>query len=191
MNILKKEYEKSMKGKCFVKTQIYESPCGLLMLGSLDGKLCLCDWHREELHDTVCQRLKRELKAEFEMGETEVTTEAVRELKEYFDHQRQEFDVPLLLVGTDFQKTVWRALMSIPYGKTASYGELARRIGRAEAVRAVANAIGANALSVFVPCHRVIGSNGSLTGFRGGIEAKRWLLGNVERTNSAILHLHF
>lgn len=165
-----------MKERCVVKTQIYESPCGLFILGSLDGKLCLCDWRGEGLRDFVCRRLKRELNAEFEMGETEVLAEAMRELDEYFAVQRKDFEVPLLLVGTDFQKMVWKELQNIPYGVTTSYGDVARRIGRPKAVRAVANAIGANGLAVFAPCHRVVGSNNSLTGFRGGIETKRWLL---------------
>lgn len=83
------------------------------------------------------------------------------------------FDVPLLFVGTDFQKTVWNELLNIPFGTTVSYGEMARRIGMPKAVRAVANANGANAMSIFVPCHRVIGSNRSLTGYGGGLEAKQ------------------
>ena len=86
------------------------------------------------------------------------------------------FDVPLLFVGTDFQKTVWNELLNIPFGTTVSYGEMARRIGMPKAVRAVANANGANAMSIFVPCHRVIGSNRSLTGYGGGLEAKRKML---------------
>ena len=105
-----------------------------------------------------------------------MTEEAARQLDEYFARQRREFDVPLLLVGTDFQKTVWRELLKIPFGVTFSYGDMARRIGKPGAVRAVANANGANSISVFVPCHRVIGSDNSLTGYGGGLDAKRMLL---------------
>ena len=101
---------------------------------------------------------------------------AVAQLDEYFAGQRLKFDVPLLFVGTEFQKTVWNELLKIPFGKTISYGELARRIGMPKAVRAVANAIGANVMSIFVPCHRIIGSNRSLSGYRGGRLAKRKLL---------------
>ena len=101
---------------------------------------------------------------------------AVAQLDEYFAGQRSVFDVPLLFLGTDFQKRVWRELLDIPYGTTVSYVEMARRIGMPKAVRAVANANGANIISIFAPCHRVIGSNHSLTGYRGGLEAKRALL---------------
>ena len=84
--------------------------------------------------------------------------------------------MPLLFAGTDFQQAVWRQLLEIPYGQTISYGEMARRLGIPKAVRAVANANGANAICLFAPCHRVIGSNGSLTGFGGGLDAKKFLL---------------
>ena len=97
-------------------------------------------------------------------------------LDAYFRLERKSFDVPLLTVGTDFQKQVWDALQEIPYGKTCSYGELAERIGQPKAVRAVANANGANAISLFIPCHRIIGSDYSLTGYGGGLEAKKFLL---------------
>ena len=100
----------------------------------------------------------------------------MRQLDEYFAKKRKEFDLPLMFVGTEFQKSVWDALLSIPYGKTESYGALAARLGRPKSVRAVAGANGANAISIIVPCHRVIGSNHSLTGYGGGIEAKRYLL---------------
>lgn len=100
----------------------------------------------------------------------------MRQLDEYFAKERKEFDLPLMFVGTGFQKSVWNALLSIPYGKTESYGALAARLGRPTAVRAVAGANGANAISIIVPCHRVIGSDHSLTGYGGGIEAKKYLL---------------
>ena len=90
--------------------------------------------------------------------------------------QRTSFDLPLLFAGTDFQKRVWDLLLTIPYGKTLSYGELARQLGLPNATRAVANANGANAISIFAPCHRIIGSDGTLTGYGGGLAAKRFLL---------------
>lgn len=98
------------------------------------------------------------------------------QLDEYFAGQRREFDVPLMFAGTEFQKVVWDELMLIPHGRTTTYGELARRIGRPAAVRAIANAVGSNALSILVPCHRVIGADGALTGYAGGLPAKRHLL---------------
>lgn len=100
----------------------------------------------------------------------------VRQLAEYFAGRRREFDLPLAADGTAFQRAVWRVLATIPYGATISYAELARRIGNARASRAVGLANGANPLPIVVPCHRVIGSDGSLTGFGGGLELKRKLL---------------
>ncbi len=101
---------------------------------------------------------------------------AVQQLEEYFAGRRREFTLPLVLRGTDFQRAVWRRLAEIPYGRTATYGELARAIDRPNAARAVGAATGLNPLSVLIPCHRLVGSGGSLTGFAGGLEAKRWLL---------------
>lgn len=166
-----------MKGQNRIITGIYESPCGTLMLGSLADRLCLCDWHVGPEHNNrVNGRLCRMLGAELEDGFSPVIGSAITQLDEYFAGARREFDVPLLFTGTDFQQKVWAALLAIPYGQTVSYGDMARQIGSPGAVRAVANANGANAISIFVPCHRVIGSNGALTGYAGGLEAKEFLL---------------
>ena len=113
---------------------------------------------------------------------------AARELDEYFAGTRQAFDVPLHPSGTPFQLEVWGALLAIPYGQTVSYADIARRIRRPRAVRAVGAANGANPLSIFVPCHRVIGSHGDLTGYGGGLPAKRWLLAH-ERKHAPVPEL--
>jgi len=165
-----------MKVKDKIITYRYESPCGVLMLGSIGDNLCLCGWQVEKHRGHVDSRLKRLFHADFENGVSPTLEIAKTQLDEYFAGQRKEFDVPLLFAGTDFQKTVWSELLKIPYGKTISYGEMARRIGMPKAVRAVANANGANPMSIFAPCHRVIGSDGSLTGYGGGLEAKEYLL---------------
>jgi methylated-DNA-[protein]-cysteine S-methyltransferase len=102
--------------------------------------------------------------------------EVERELAEYFGGARRSFEIPLALAGTPFELEVWRALREIPYGETISYGELARRIGEPGGARAVGVANGRNPIAVIVPCHRVIGSNGALTGYGGGLERKRLLL---------------
>lgn len=99
-----------------------------------------------------------------------------RQLSEYFAGTRQEFDVPLRSEGTPFQQQVWRELARIPFGTTITYAELARRIGQPGASRAVGNANGRNPISILVPCHRVVGTNGTLTGYAGGVEKKQWLL---------------
>ena len=165
-----------MKEKNIIKVKRYESPCGVLLLGSFGDKLCLCDWQVEKHRGHVDRRLKRVLRAEFEEGTSEVIEKAASELDEFFAGKRKTFDVPLLFAGTDFQKNVWNELLKIPVGKTISYGEMAQHIGMPKAVRAVANANGANSLSIFAPCHRVIGSDRSLTGYGGGLPAKKFLL---------------
>ena len=175
--------------KKYIFVHRYTSPCGELLLGEFDNKLCLCDWVVERHHEKVVRRLERELGATVTergwkggnpaLGEAVgcgLLKQAKQQLDEYFAGSRREFDIPLLFVGTDFQKRVWNELLCIPYGHTVSYGEMARNIGMPSAVRAVANANGANAISIFAPCHRVIGSDGSLTGYGGGLEAKRFLL---------------
>ena len=106
---------------------------------------------------------------------------AQAELEEYFAGRRRAFSVPLSMHGTAFQMQVWRALMEIPYGKTATYGALARRIGRERACRAVGMANHVNPLPILVPCHRVVGANGQLTGYAGGLEMKKFLLELEER----------
>ena len=162
-------------------TRKYESPCGILLLGSFGDNLCLCDWQGEKHRGLVDKRLRRLLDAELVEGCSEVIDRAISELDEYFAGQRQEFDIPLLFAGTDFQKKVWNKLLEIPYGTTISYGEMARQIGMPKAVRALANANGTNSISIFAPCHRVIGSNNTLTGYGGGLAAKEYLL-NLENS---------
>lgn len=110
--------------------------------------------------------------------------DAVEQLAEYFAGERTEFDLPLEMEGTAFQRTVWSALREIPYGETCSYGEIARNIGSPAAFRAVGLANGHNPISIIVPCHRVIGANGSLTGYGGGLERKRLLL-DLEKSRMA------
>jgi methylated-DNA-[protein]-cysteine S-methyltransferase len=110
--------------------------------------------------------------------QSDATFAVVREqLGEYFAGERREFDVPIKLAGTPFQQRVWQELVRIPFGTTITYGELAERVGKPEASRAVGNANGRNPISILVPCHRVIGSNGKLTGYAGGVDKKKWLLG--------------
>lgn len=176
---LNKGYRKCkicMKEKNKITIYRYSSPCGVLMLGSYGDSLCLCDWQVERHRNHVDNRLKRILHAEFEEGVSLVIEKAIRQLDEYFAGKRREFDVPLLFVGTDFQKKVWNELLKVPFGQTISYGQMAAKIGMPKAVRAVANANGANSMSIFAPCHRVIGSDKSLTGYGGGLPAKEYLL---------------
>ncbi len=170
-----------------IRLQTYVSPCGELLLGSYADKLCLCDWTAGARHERVMARVQRYLKAPFLEEPSEITRQAALQLDEFFAGKRRAFDLPLLLAGTDFQQKVWRNLLKIPYGQTLSYRQTACLLGRPEAVRAIANANGANALSIVIPCHRVIGHNGSLTGYGGGLTAKRFLL-ELEGANPAVGH---
>jgi len=154
----------------------YDSPCGQLTLCSYRGKLCLCVWTAGKNAVATLRRVERALKTETEDGTSEVIKLAKKQLREYFTRQRRSFSVPYKLIGTEFQKMVWSSLANIHYGRTISYGEQARRLGMPKSARAVANANGANPLSIFLPCHRVVGSDKSLTGYGGGLEAKQYLL---------------
>ena len=156
--------------------QYHKTPYGELILGSFDEELCLCDWRYRKKRSTIDRRLEKNLNAGFIKGESKVLSQTVAQLNEYFNFERKTFDIPLLLVGTDFQKTVWNKLIKITYGKTASYMQLAKRVGNIKAVRPVASANGANAISIIVPCHRIIGSDGALVGYAGGLKAKQKLL---------------
>ena len=106
----------------------------------------------------------------------EILKRAEKQLTEYFEGNRKDFDLELSLEGTDFQKKAWNELANIPYGETISYKQQSERIGNVKAIRAVGGANGKNKISIILPCHRVIGKNGSLTGFAGGLDKKKWLL---------------
>ena len=159
-----------------INVQTHKSSVGELLLGSYDGKLCLADWKYRRMRTTIDKRLKKGLKAEYSEESSEVIEETIKQMKEYFANERQAFDIPMLMVGTEFQKSVWQGLIKIPYGTTASYLELSKNIGNEKAERAVASANGANAISILIPCHRIIGSNGDLVGYAGGLPAKKKLL---------------
>ena len=147
---------------CFLDT-----PIGELLLAGEDGALSMIGFPKGSM--------RREPEADWIFNEKPLA-DACEQLREYFAGERQAFDIPLQLNGTEFQVSVLKALQEIPYGQTASYGEIARRIGRPKAVRAVGAANGRNPIPIVVPCHRVIGSTGDLTGFGGGLDTKEALL---------------
>ncbi|WP_033441139.1 methylated-DNA--[protein]-cysteine S-methyltransferase [Saccharothrix sp. NRRL B-16314] len=144
-----------------------DSPVGPLTLVARGGVLCGL-YMTEQRHRPADDTFGPEDPSPFE--------DVTKQLAEYFDGARTSFDLPLELVGTPFQRTVWEALREIPHGETVSYGELAQRLGRPSAARAVGLANGRNPIGIIVPCHRVVGSSGSLTGYGGGLERKRQLL---------------
>ncbi len=162
-----------------INIEYFKTPVGELIIGSFDDQLCLCDWRYRKMRSAIDKRIQTGLNASYEEGDSEIIEETKFQLNEYFEGDRTTFDIPLLLVGSDFQKSVWNALIQIPFGKTETYLGLSKKLGNEKAIRAVATANGANAISILVPCHRVIGSDGGLVGYAGGLDAKKKLL-NIE-----------
>ncbi len=163
-----------------ILTATYDSPCGTILLGEYEGCLCMADWTGSRRHAANIRSLSARLSATFAESPSPVLTDAARWLDAYFGGGSPvEFPaVPALLpVGTPFRLAVWSLLLTVPYGHTCTYSSIAERLGRPSASRAVASAVGDNPLSIFIPCHRVIGADGSLTGYAGGLDAKRFLLG--------------
>ena len=159
-----------------IYTASYKSPVGELLLGVHNNQLCLCDWQYRKQRKTINQRICSGLQAEMQQGQHQIIDETIAQLEDYFNGKRKQFELPLLFVGTDFQQQIWQALQTIPFGQTTTYLQLSKQLGQANLVRAVANANGANAISIIVPCHRVIGANGDLVGYAGGLRAKKRLL---------------
>ena len=147
----------------------HDSPTGLLKLVASDSSLVAVWW---DLGDGLPPDLRHAVRD----NSHPVLLETARQLREYFDGTRRSFDLPLAPRGTDFQKKVWLCLRQIPYGQTRTYGDIARQLGTPSASRAVGAANGRNPIPIIVPCHRVIGSNGTLTGFGGGLHNKALLL---------------
>jgi len=163
--------------------QYYDTEIGKLILGSFEGRLCLVDFCHRRMRNTVDERIQRALDAEFVEQDSEVLQEARKQIDQYLEGERKEFDIPIMMVGTDFQKQVWRELLKVKYGETASYLDVAKRINNEKAVRAVASANGANAISLMIPCHRIIESDGGLGGYGGGLRVKKRLL-RIESENA-------
>ena len=159
-----------------INIQYFKTYFGELIIGSFNDSLCLCDWRYRKMRTSIDKRLKTKLRAEFVEEESSVVAHTKTQLNEYFKGERKVFDIPLLLVGSEFQKSVWNALLQIPYGITETYLGLSKSINNEKAIRAVASANGANAIAIIVPCHRIIGSDGSLVGYAGGLKTKLKLL---------------
>ena len=153
-----------------------ETPLGVMLLGAAEGKLCLAEFSDPARLEAQLRRVRRRLAATLVPGREAPIADAEAQLKEYFAGRRRHFDLPLLPAGTIMQRQVWETLLRIPYGETWSYGQVAAVIGRPQAARPVGQAVGANPISIIVPCHRVIGSNGTLTGYGGGMWRKQRLL---------------
>lgn len=163
-----------------------DTPIGALLAIADDAHLYLLEFMDAKRKEKEVQRLRRAPKVTIIRGKTLIIKQIETELAAYFAGNRLDFTVPIALLGTEFQNTVWRALMDIPFGETRSYEGVAQAIGRPTACRAVARANATNQLPIIVPCHRVINKDGGLGGYDGGIERKQWLLHHEKSLKAAL-----
>lgn len=161
------------------------SPSGKMIAGATDKGICFLMWQDEQRADRIIEGVKKNHRLPGEQGDSPSLDRLERQLADYFQGKRQDFDVPLDFAGSDFEKSTWRQLLKIPYGETRSYGQIAEIIGKPGASRAVGHANGANPIAVVIPCHRVIRSGGDLGGYGGGIDRKKWLL-ELESAQTAV-----
>jgi AraC family transcriptional regulator of adaptative response/methylated-DNA-[protein]-cysteine methyltransferase len=157
------------------------TPLGPMVAGATDEGVCLLEFADRRMLETQLERLQRRLGCEMAPGDHQHIDHLAGELKEYFAGTRKQFSIPLVVPGTDFQQLVWEKLCGIPYGQTRSYTDQARLIGQPIAVRAVARANGDNRIAIIIPCHRVIRSDGSLSGYGGGLWRKQFLIDHERR----------
>ena len=158
------------------------SPLGPFLAGATEEGICLLEFTDRRMLETQIKRLKKRLNSELLPGKSKFFEPLSQQLQEYFEGKRKDFSIPLITPGTNFQKAVWQELQTIPYGKTRSYEEQAQAINNPKAIRAVARANGDNRIAILIPCHRVIGKDGSMTGYGGKIWRKEYLL-ELERNN--------
>jgi len=159
-----------------LKYVFMNTPLGRMLAAEYEGQLCLLEFDNGKKAMEYLAELANRLKCNAVEENSPILHEVERQLKGYFQGDRREFEIPLLLIGSDFQKSVWSALQSIPRGQTTDYGSMASRIGKPQAVRAVGRANASNPIAIIVPCHRVIGKDGSLVGYGGELWRKKWLL---------------
>lgn len=164
------------KEKQVINLTRLETPLGTMFAGAVEQGICLLEFTDRKMLETELKSLSKSLNANIIQGANRHFDLLKQQLEEYFDGKRKEFTVPLFTVGTEFQQSVWKELQNIPYGSTRSYIQQATAMGKPAAVRAVANANGMNRIAIIIPCHRVIGEDGSPTGYGGGIWRKKWLL---------------
>lgn len=160
----------------FIFSSEIQTPIGRMIAFANHEGICLLEFIERKDLDKQTKNLQDALKSEIVKGKNEHLEKLDKQLSEYFSGKRKRFELPLIYTGTDFQKKVWKALLEISFGETTTYLALSNKIGDPKAIRAVAGANGANKMAILVPCHRVIGSDGSLTGYAGGLWRKQWLL---------------
>lgn len=170
------------KDKRIINITRLETPLGTMFAGAVEDGICLLEFTDRKMLETELKTIAKSLNANIIRGENRHFNLLKKELEEYFEGKRRAFTVPLFTIGTEFQKSVWEELQTIPYGSTRSYLQQANALGKPAAVCAVANANGMNRITIIIPCHRVIGEDGSPTGYGGGIWRKKWLL-DLEKEN--------
>ncbi|CAL2095925.1 Methylated-DNA--protein-cysteine methyltransferase [Tenacibaculum sp. 190524A02b] len=174
---------KQIKDKNIILINRLTTPLGPMFVCATDNGICLLEFVDRRMLETEFKDLQKLLKANIILGENEHIKQVKKEIKEYFEGVRKKFDVKLETPGTDFQNSVWNCLQQIEYGTTITYQKQAEKINKPKAIRAVASANGNNRTSIIIPCHRVIGKDGKMTGYGGGIERKKWLIEH-ERKNA-------
>jgi AraC family transcriptional regulator of adaptative response/methylated-DNA-[protein]-cysteine methyltransferase len=155
---------------------IIETPLGQMRSLATEQGICVFDFAQRRMMNSIVKRVEKGVGTEAVDGHVSHFDELKRQIDEYYNGSRTEFDIPLHLIGTPFQLSVWDALTKIPFGTTRSYLKQSIFLGNEKAIRAVARANGENGIAIIVPCHRVIGENGNLTGYGGGLWRKKWLL---------------
>lgn len=164
---------------------LIDTPIGQVIVCDAFGKLCALEFVDDALSEVV-ESVGKAAKLKPKAEETAVLAQTRKELTEYFNKERKEFTMELLMLGTEFQQSVWNVLLTIPYGRTISYKDESIQLGNEKAIRAVSSANGKNKIGIIVPCHRVIGSDGSLTGYAGGLHRKQYLL-NLESDQDLLI----
>lgn len=164
------------RGSMVVSLMRIDTPLGPMLGGTTEEAVCLLEFTDRRMLETQLKRLRRHFKANFLPGINPIGRRLKEELEAYFAGDLRRFEVAVTMPGTPFQQQVWEALLTVPYGETRSYAQQAAAIGNPAAVRAVARANGENRIAIIIPCHRIIGSDGSLTGYGGGVWRKQWLL---------------
>jgi AraC family transcriptional regulator of adaptative response/methylated-DNA-[protein]-cysteine methyltransferase len=166
-----------------------ESPLGELIAGATEKGVCLLEFTDRRRAARECRDLVKLLGQPLEEGDNYHLQMLRKQLYDYFNGDLKKFTVVLVTPGTDFQQAVWKELLEIPFGKTRSYQEQANILNKPDSVRAVANANGMNRISIVIPCHRVIGSDGRLTGYGGGLKRKKWLLDHEKKYSGKAFEL--
>jgi AraC family transcriptional regulator, regulatory protein of adaptative response / methylated-DNA-[protein]-cysteine methyltransferase len=172
-----------------IKTTRIETPLGEMIAAATDEGVCLLEFDDRKILHNEFKDLQRLLETTMENGENNHLTTLRKQLGEYFEGSRKEFSVPLITPGSEFQIAVWKELLNIPFGSTRSYLEQAGALKSPESIRAVANANGMNRIAIVIPCHRVIGSDGRLVGYGGGLKRKKWLLDHEKKYSGKAVEL--